>query len=63
MDFKCKYCNNTSTANEWDEETVRECGEIDKGIEEGYNNMNYYYICPICGQKSYKKDWNERKWY
>jgi hypothetical protein len=54
--FKCKHCNNTSTAKKWDEQTKRECGEIDKGIEEGYNNMNFYYICPVCGKKNYKND-------
>jgi hypothetical protein len=57
MDFKCKYCKVTNSSQSWDEQTIRECGEIDKGIEEGYNNINYYYICPECGEKSYKRDW------
>lgn len=60
MEFKCKYCNITSTSEAWNKQTIRECGEIDKGIEEGYNNSNYYYICPICGGKHYKKDWNNK---
>lgn len=55
--FKCKYCKNISSADDWNLRTIQECGNIDKGIKEGYKDTNFYYICPICNQKSYKKDW------
>lgn len=59
MKFKCKYCNAINDSDKWDQQTIKECGLIDKSIKEGYNNFNYYYICPECGEKSYKKDWNK----
>jgi rubredoxin len=59
VNFKCKHCNTVSEAEKWDEETNRYCGGILKGIEEGYNNLNYYYVCPKCGERMYKNDWKQ----
>lgn len=63
MEFKCKNCNTINTPSKWNEQTIKECGPISQGIEKGYNNSNYYYICPVCGEKSYKKDWSNNVVY
>lgn len=56
MEFKCNYCKKLSHEDEWNDRTRKECGDLAKGIGEGYNNMNYYYVCPLCGENNYKKD-------
>lgn len=63
MRFKCKNCNTINTPSKWNEQTIKQCGPINQDIEKGYNNSNYYYICPVCGEKSYKKDWNNNVIY
>lgn len=63
MRFKCKNCNTINTPSKWNEQTIKQCGPISQDIENGYNNSNYYYICPVCGEKIYKKDWNNNVIY
>lgn len=56
MKIKCKFCNITHEADEWNKSTKRSCGEGITPIEEGINNNNWMYICPSCHNWCYKVD-------
>lgn len=54
MNYKCLHCQQVSSDEEWNKETERQCNEGTAPIQHGYNNLNYYYICPFCGEHCFK---------
>jgi len=58
-EFKCFRCTQTSPAAAWDAFTQERFGKDCKPINEGYQNRNWMYICPSCGEICYAPDIEE----
>lgn len=55
-EFTCSKCEQHSPAEAWDAFTKERFGNDSKQINEGYQNMNWKYICPCCGEVCYAPD-------
>jgi hypothetical protein len=58
-EFKCFRCTQTSPAAAWDAFTQERFGKDCKPINEGYQNRNWMYVCPSCGELCYAPDIEE----
>lgn len=53
--YKCKICNQISTAEEWNKNTINKLGEPITNIEDSPEFM----ICPKCKGEIYCEDFEE----